>query len=402
MAARRSYGTGSLYARKDAAGKEAWYGRWYLGDRRIKRRIGSKRPPGSTEGLTRPQAEAELRRKMQAQPTSATSTGSLSVKEAGEKLVASLEAKGRKASTLAAHESTLKIHLVPYFGNKPLGRISVEDVEAFIASRQNAPKSVRNYLGTLHSIFEFAKVRPNPVPDADKPEFVETDPDVRFLNEEELEALLRKVPKDDLGPTDHLLYLTAALTGLRQGELFALRWRDIDWGAMRVRVRRSYARTRGGRDARFGKPKSKRSSRSVPLHDRVGAELERHFQSTPFKSDDDLVFAHPHTGGPLDSSKVLKRFKAALTAAEVREVRFHDLRHTFGTRMAAAGVPMRTLQEWMGHRDFKTTMIYADYSPSEHERELVERAFSQGPICGPKLRETQDNSGEPVGTNRAG
>jgi integrase len=56
-------------------------------------------------------------------------------------------------------------------------------------------------------------------------------------------------------------------------------------------------------------------------------------------------------------------------------VRFHDLRHTFGTRMAAAGVPMRTLQEWMGHRDFKTTLIYADYAPSEHERLFIDRAF---------------------------
>jgi integrase len=52
---------------------------------------------------------------------------------------------------------------------------------------------------------------------------------------------------------------------------------------------------------------------------------------------------------------VLTRFKAALVAAEVREVRFHDLRHTFGTRIPAAGVPMRTLQEWLGHRDFATT-----------------------------------------------
>jgi integrase len=53
----------------------------------------------------------------------------------------------------------------------------------------------------------------------------------------------------------------------------------------------------------------------------------------------------------------------------------HDLRHTFGTRMAAEGVPMRVLQEMMGHRDFKTTLIYADYSPSEHEAEWVEQAF---------------------------
>ena len=60
----------------------------------------------------------------------------------------------------------------------------------------------------------------------------------------------------------------------------------------------------------------------------------------------------------------------------MRQIRFHDLRHTFGTRMAAAGVPMRALQEWMGHRDFKTTLIYADYDPGEDESKLVDEAFS--------------------------
>jgi integrase len=73
---------------------------------------------------------------------------------------------------------------------------------------------------------------------------------------------------------------------------------------------------------------------------------------------------------------LLKRFKLACEIAGLRRVRFHDLRHTFGTRMAAAGVPMRTLQEWMGHRDFKTTLIYADYAPSAHERAMVEAAFA--------------------------
>ena len=58
-------------------------------------------------------------------------------------------------------------------------------------------------------------------------------------------------------------------------------------------------------------------------------------------------------------------------------VRFHDLRHTFGTRVAASGeVSLRTLQEWMGHRDAKTTLIYADYQPGEHEAEIVSRAFA--------------------------
>jgi integrase len=78
-----------------------------------------------------------------------------------------------------------------------------------------------------------------------------------------------------------------------------------------------------------------------------------------------------------DHSYLVRRFKKALKAAGVREVRFHDLRHTFGTRMAAVGVPMRTLQAWMGHSDHATTLIYADYAPGAREAALVGRAFSE-------------------------
>ena len=69
-------------------------------------------------------------------------------------------------------------------------------------------------------------------------------------------------------------------------------------------------------------------------------------------------------------------------------ITFHSLRHTFGTQMAAAGVQLRALQEWMGHRDFKTTLIYADYAPSAHESQMVERAFQ----AGAKLSETEQGS----------
>ena len=61
--------------------------------------------------------------------------------------------------------------------------------------------------------------------------------------------------------------------------------------------------------------------------------------------------------------------------------------------MAASGVPLRTLQEWMGHRDFKTTLIYADYAPSPHEGEMVEAAF-RGPIGGPKQCATEGNTAQ--------
>jgi hypothetical protein len=100
--------------------------------------------------------------------------------------------------------------------------------------------------------------------------------------------------------------------------------------------------------------------------------------SESYCGEDELVFAHPESGKPLDRSKVTKRFKAACKAAGVRPVRFHDLRHTFGTRLAATGQPIRSIQEFLGHADAKTTQIYTHYAPSEREVEMVNEAFSPG------------------------
>ena len=88
----------------------------------------------------------------------------------------------------------------------------------------------------------------------------------------------------------------------------------------------------------------------MPLADRVAAELQRLWEDTPYQANDDPVFAHPRgTGLPLDASAVSKRFQLALRRAAVRRVRFHDLRHTFGTMMARdPRVSMRTLQGWLG------------------------------------------------------
>jgi integrase len=210
-----------------------------------------------------------------------------------------------------------------------VGEITRDDVRAFSAALERkglAPKSRANALGVLHSVIEFAidegwVAGENPVKRVEKPSLAATDPDIRFLEAEEVEALLRAVPDDALGRVERVMYVTAAMTGMRQGELLGLRWRDVDWTAQRIRVRRAFVR------GEFGTPKSKRSSRSVPLASRVAAELELLFGDSAYKRDDDLVFAHPATGNPIDRSKLLKRFKSALRRADVRAVRFHDLRH---------------------------------------------------------------------------
>jgi len=374
--ARRSYGSGSLFTEVDANGKESWYGRWYIAGQQVQRKIGPKRLRGTRQGLTRAQAERELQRRIDRERQVVRS--GLSIGEVGETYLEHVEfVLERKQTTLGDYRSIVRKHLKSYFAEWPIERIDPDWISRYIATKKReglATKTITNHLAFMHGLFAFALKRAwivaNPVASVDRPRAPGGDPDIRFLDLKELEALLKAVPDDYLGPTERGLYLVAAMTGLRQGELIALRWVDVDWKAARIRVRRNYTRQE------FGTPKSKRSSRSVPMTKRVVAELKAHFERTEYSGDDDLVFCHPETGHPLDASKMRKRYKEALKKAGVRAVRFHDLRHTFGTRCAAEGVPMRMLQEWMGHRDIKTTQIYADYAPSPHEADLLERAFA--------------------------
>jgi integrase len=362
---KRSYGTGSLFVK---AGN--WHGRWRVGDRRRQRKLGPVRTPGSRDGLTKAQAERELRRRVDAEGA-APAGGRVTVAEAGERLIDHLEAYGLKPTTLTTYRSLLDTHIKRHLGDVDLDRVGPVDVEGMVAAMRRGAagaKLINNVMRLLGQVCEHGIERgwcgPNPVRKVRRPR-VEQSEEVRYLNQPEVEALLRAAASD----TDRALFLTATMTGLRQGELLGLQWRDVDWAAGKVRVRRAYVR------GHWTTPKSRRSSRAVPMGDRLAGELDRHYQRSAYRADDDLVFCHPELGTVLDHSGLVRRFKKALRNAGVREVRFNDLRHTFGTRMAAAGVPMRTLQEWMGHRDFKTTLIYADYAPSGREAELVERAF---------------------------
>jgi integrase len=428
MKTRRPRGTGAVLQKGDR-----WYGQWYIRGRLVKRSLGPVRQPGSRDGLTKSQAEVRLRELMiETNSAPAPVAERLTVGQVGNRLIKQLALKGRKSSTTENYESYLRVHIEPHFRDKPIAQITAEDVEDFVElclDNGLSTKSTLNYLGFLHGIFDFAVRKRwahiNPCDEVEKPGRATEDEEIRFLDQAELDALLRAAQaqrsphkpstieraatvrrlrdvdglpwkqvaaevgcaestaiylyrcdpelrlEDDLARVERVLYLTAAMSGLRQGELLALRWMDVDWLSQRIRVRRNYVR------GQFGSPKSKRSSRSVPLADVVAAALDGLYKTSAYTADEDLVFAHPHTGRPMDRSQLLKRFKRALKRAGVREVRFHDLRHTFGTRMAAAGVPMRTLQEWMGHRDYKTTLIYADYAPAANEAELVNAAFGR-------------------------
>jgi integrase len=111
----------------------------------------------------------------------------------------------------------------------------------------------------------------------------------------------------------------------------------------------------------------------VPMAPDVASVLAQLGQRENWVGDDDRVFAGV-TGGYLDGSALRRRYGAALSAAGLRSLRFHDLRHTFGTRMIAKA-DIRRVQEWMGHADIQTTMRYLHYAPRDEDAEIVAEAF---------------------------
>jgi integrase len=201
----------------------------------------------------------------------------------------------------------------------------------------------------------------NPVADVEKPPLSRSG-DIDVFSPEEVWALVRTEASEQ----DAAIYLTAAFTGLRRGELLALRWRDVDFAGSVIRVRSSYS------DGHLTTPKSGKV-RSIPMAPDVGSALAKLGRRDRWTADDDLVFAG-ELGSYLDGSALRRRYDAALKRAGLRRLRFHDLRHTFGTRMIGKA-DIRRVQEWMGHANIQTTMKYLHYAPREEDARLVAEAF---------------------------
>jgi len=215
---------------------------------------------------------------------------------------------------------------------------------------------------------------------------------IEVLDPGEVAALTRAADSEQ----DAATFAVAAFTGLRMGELRALRWDDVDFAKRLVHVRRGYA---GGRESEGGKS---HRVRSVPMVDQVVPWLDGLSRRERFTDPDDLVFPNP-VGEHFDDSTVRKAFKQALSAAGLKAIRFHDLRHTFGT-LAVQAFPLTDVKAFMGHADIPTTMVYVHYVPAHDAAERLSRAFAASePLGGLGTRpgtETPWNTGEHEGEKR--
>lgn len=354
-----------------------WYAKYRLPDgRQVQKKLGP-----AAEGKGRPKegslTKATAKAKLDEILTDArrgtlagmVRTGA-TVKDAAEEWLRHAEhERAVKPSTLREYRSVVRMHVLPTFGDRRVEQVTTAEVERWraelLAEGRLARRTIDKLVTNLHGIFERARrvhgLRVNPVADLERHRQSYSG-SFDFYSVEEVLALVRAAESEQ----DAAVFLTAAMSGLRRGELIALRWRDADFEGAAIRVRASYAAER------LTTPKSGKV-RTVPMVRQVAEVLAKLSQRDNFTSEDDLVFPSP-TGNYLDATKLRRRFKGAQARAELRPLRFHDLRHTFGS-LAINRASIVQVQSWMGHADVDTTMRYLHHKSRADEAELLAGAF---------------------------
>ena len=353
-----------------------WYAKWREpGGRQVKRAIG---PAWTSRGrpapgfFTKRTAEDWLRA-MLAELDDRAARGVewdvLFAAAASEWLRYVAEDRAVKPTTLRDYRSGLECHLLPAFAERRLVDITATELERWRSTLSLSPRTKNKLMIAVGGIYRRAGrvygINVNPAAQVERLR-ERRQPDIEVFSPEEVWALVRAAADEQ----DAAIYLTAAFTGLRRGELIALRWRDVDFAGAAIRVPASYSL------GQLTTPKSGKV-RAVPLAPDVATVLARLAESRDRAEDDDLVFVGEQ-GSYVDGSALRRRYIDALARAGLRQLRFHDLRHTFGTRMIAKADIVR-VQEWMGHADIQTTRRYLHFRPQHDDAMLVAAAFSAAP-----------------------
>jgi integrase len=365
---------------------DQWYAKFRLPNgRQVQRRLGPAwtergRPPAGyfTKRLAEDWLRSTLDEARRGVLPGMVRTGATFADACAEYLRYIGEDRGRKASTVEDYRSIINVHLLPAFGETQLEEISVSGLEAFQAQLAHrvhrgspiTPRTRNKILNVLHGVFVRARkvwrLPTNPAAELERhPQRLSGD--IEVFSPEEVWALIRAADDE----RDAAIYATAAFTGLRMGELRALRWRDVDFPRSVVRVRASYAA------GELSVPKSGKV-RSVPLIDEIAQLLAKLNTRPDFTGDDDLVFCE-FDGSWLNDDRLRRRYEATLKRAGLRRLRFHDLRHTFGS-LAITRADIVEVQAWMGHADIQTTMRYLHYRDRGQAAERLADAFRVSPV----------------------
>jgi integrase len=255
---------------------------------------------------------------------------------------------------------------LPRLGERRLDEIGLDDILALISDLRKGGYSgatVVAILTPLSRLFGHAVrrglIEVNPVSKLDRSERPRISRQERpVLNPEEIGRLLEAA-----APRFRTLLATAILSGLRQGELLGLHWRDVDFDKQLIHVR-----TQLNRKRRDVPPKTERAVRDVILMPALAQALRQHRTESAFNRPDDYVFT-TRTGTPHHAPHIgMRVLKPALEKAGIQSVRWHDLRHTFASLLIAGGANITFVSRQLGHTSSQITLgVYAHLLDREEQ-----------------------------------
>ena len=293
-------------------------------------------------------------------------------------------------STQEYYQVIINSHLIPVLGHILVSDLKPIYIQNYILDKTKdgrldgkegglSKKSVKRHYTVLNQSLKYAvelkvidknPAKPASPPSPDKPEII-------AMTQNQLNKLLNKAKEDkyNKGWLYDFLYI-AAHTGMRRGELLALRWQDIDFKEKSLQVKQSVSKLSGGR-LLYKRPKTESSSRPVIIDDSIIKILrKRHKEQKEnklemgdkYNTDYNLVFLKPN-GDPYLPDYASKQFKKVATQSDLNKFRLHDLRHTHATLMLKANIHPKVVQERLGHSSIDQTLnTYSHVTPSmQHE-----------------------------------
>lgn len=332
-------------------GENSWELRWYVGrgpdgKKRYKTKtVHSPRKSDAQKELNR--VLAETARGSYVEPSK------MMLAEYAQQWLAGIKGSV-KPRTWDWYEMIMRVHIIPHLGHLSLSQLTPMYVQTAYRELRESGASASTVNGchrvlraALNQAVRWELLHRNPVVGVDKPRRSRREMEV--LTSQQVGRLLEVARSRDTYP----LYLAAVTTGLREGELLGLRWRDIDLARKTITVTGTLDRDAG----RIDSPKTESSARTIP----IPTELVEELRKMPRRSE--LVFTTP-TGQPINRSNLHRQFKSLLKKAGLPSIRFHDLRHTHATLLLQAGVHPKIVQERLGHSSISMTMdIYSHVFP---------------------------------------
>jgi len=282
--------------------------------------------------------------------------------------------------TWSYYSQIVRDYIKPKLGMFTLRELSTRRIQFFynhLVEQEVGLRTIEKNHSIIHASLNYAvkygliPTNPDAFTDPPKPKKKE----MKYLNVEEVKQLLQVAKENN--DRNYALYYLAIVTGMRQGELLGLQWKNVDLERGVIKINQNLKRLPTGKLV-FGKPKTKTSIRSIAIGDETIEVLKEQKQRIERECNDenlkelwkemDLVF--PSTiGTPIDPTNILKKFRQSLKQAKLPRIRFHDLRHTAASLMLNNGIDVLVASRRLGHAKPSITLdVYGHLLTSDQNR----------------------------------